>query len=303
MRQATLELVQASKNVLAEYSQQITLRQLYYRLVAALVIENTTASYARLITAMTTAREQGLIDPQVFVDLTRQSRAPNCYDDLETFMRVVENAYTRDPWQTQPSYVEVWVEKEALATVFKPVCEELLTRLVVCRGYISISALVESTLRLREHLDREKQIHVLYFGDHDPSGKDIPRVIRQGLRRWGIRYDISDDLETEDAMERGSSLIQHFRIVALNEDQIEEHDLPPMPAKRTDSRAAGFLERHGDEAVELDALPPNVLSEMIREYITDLIVDPGAWEEEKDREAQDRRKLREFVAQSRSDEG
>ena len=48
--------------------------------------------------------------------------------------------------------------------------------------------------------------------------------------------------------------------VALSTDQVRDYRLPVNPGKVTDSRAAGFIERHGSlMQVELDALDPDDL--------------------------------------------
>ena len=81
---------------------------------------------------------------------------------------------------------------------------------------------------------------LLYAGDHDPSGEDIDRD-------FIARTDCWDEV----------------RRVALTAAQVEQYALPPQPGKETDSRAAGFVERHGRLVqVELDALPPDVLRDL-----------------------------------------
>lgn len=50
-------------------------------------------------------------------------------------------------------------------------------------------------------------------------------------------------------------------------EQIKEYSLPPAPAKRTDARAESFVARHGEDTVELDALRPGVLQELVKEAV------------------------------------
>jgi hypothetical protein len=54
-------------------------------------------------------------------------------------------------------------------------------------------------------------------------------------------------------------------------EQVEEYDPPPNPAKMSDSRAANYVDQHGDSSWEVDALPPNVLGEIIRGRLEELI--------------------------------
>jgi len=91
---------------------------------------------------------------------------------------------------------------------------------------------------------------ILYFGDFDPSGTDIERNIREKL---------NDTFHVPVEVER----------VALNKRQIDEYELPPQPAKSSDVRYEQFVEQHGDMAVELDALPPDDLKQMIRDSVAD----------------------------------
>ena len=95
------------------------------------------------------------------------------------------------------------------------------------------------------------------FGDFDPSGIDIER-------------DLSDRLTKYNAGD--------FEVlrVALTSDQIKRYQLPPMPVKRSDARADGFLAEHGDRAVELDALDPNLLQRTVAESI-EIRINKNAW--------------------------
>jgi hypothetical protein len=115
---------------------------------------------------------------------------------------------------------------------------------MVNRGYSSASAMYESAQRFR---GADGSGVLFYLGDHDPSGEDMVRDVRDRLTMFGA------DVEVEK--------------IALTMDQVEEYDSPPNPAKMTDSRAAGYVEKHGDSSWEVDALPPNVLAEIVHAAI------------------------------------
>ncbi len=60
---------------------------------------------------------------------------------------------------------------------------------------------------------------------------------------------------------------------ALTLDDVRNHNLPPDFTKATDTRQKGFVAKYGDIAVELDALPVDVLVQRITnevEYRMDL---------------------------------
>ena len=247
-RPATQELIDNANAILAGYSGEMTLRQVYYQLVANFAYENTEKKYKALSGHLTNARVHGLVDGARIIDRTRQVGRPYGYADLADFMATVRHSFQRSRWQDQPEYVEVWVEKDALAGVFEPVTRSFGLRLAVCRGFPSYPAIRDAALRYQREERAGRPLTMLYFGDHDPSGKDIPRSVRDNLADW---FDVYVEPQ----------------IVALTGEQVDEYDLPPVPAKRSDSRAPAFIAEYGDRSVELDALPPDVLQAMIREAI------------------------------------
>ena len=267
MRAKTAALLETCRSILSEYEGQVTVRQLYYRLVAAQAIPNVFREYKNLCESLARWRKQGLLDPAAFCDLTREPVMPSTWSDLSDFLETVKRAYRRDPWQDQDRRPEVWLEKEALATVFEPVCRQYGVVLQICRGYPSVSCLVEAAKRTQ---------HILYFGDFDPSGQDIPRCVVEELR---------DTWDAEVGLDQ----------IALTQEQIAEYSLPPAPAKSTDSRTPRFVAAYGDDTVELDALPPDVLGGLIRGVIEDQITDSAAWEEAKAEEDRESARLQVLV--------
>jgi hypothetical protein len=112
---------------------------------------------------------------------------------------------------------------------------------------------------------------LFYLGDFDPSGEDMVRDIQDRLDMFGANVDV--------------------RKVALTMPQVQQYNPPPNPAKLTDPRASGYVERYGDESWEVDALPPNVLAQIIRAAFQK-IVDRRAMRTVKQREEVDKGRLR-----------
>lgn len=108
--------------------------------------------------------------------------------------------------------------------------------------------LYELSERLRDAQSVGKQPIILYFGDYDPSGEDIPRSIGENLQKFGI-YDVE------------------IRRIALMEQQVIEWKLPPAPAKETDSRTANW---DGLGQVELDAVKPEKLISMLNDAVNEI---------------------------------
>jgi hypothetical protein len=250
---------------------KMTVRQVYYRLVAAQKIPNSQKSYRQVKELLGKARMEGLIS---FDDIEDRTRTITRVTDSEAvvghsvylvrrtdeelsveefqngFLNKFQNLdryYDLPRWFNQPNMVVVFVEKQALQGLFMDVCEEKQVDLVVCKGYPSHSVLNDLAKRLRNYDDRN--IKLIYCGDYDPSGLDIDRDVQDKLyNTFGIDFD--------------------FERNAITLDQIDEYDIPPAPAKDTDSRTAGMEARLGEAMqVELDAIDPPDLKRIVSEAI------------------------------------
>lgn len=256
-------------SIAAEYNGNLTVRQLYYQLVARGFIQNSQESYRRLVCILTDGRLSGDFPFEWLLDRTREARPgrfsidqTSVEDALASSAREIRQApqrwLWRDRWYGQPYHVSVWVEKEALAGVFEDPCEELGVSWFVLRGYSSLSALSQWVDNVSEAYSRSYSINeavVLYFGDHDPDGWEIPRSAERNIQSIADVRGIDLPLVT-------------FRRVALLYDQIERYDPPPFPAKESSSRFESYVAEHGlRDAWELDALRPEVLEQLIRENV------------------------------------
>jgi hypothetical protein len=81
----------------------------------------------------------------------------------------------------QNNYVEVWIEKDALSGVLSRVTKKYGIYILVNRGYSSVSAMYDAFVRFRDKIEEGKRCHIIYLGDHDPSGKDMIRDIESRL--------------------------------------------------------------------------------------------------------------------------
>ncbi len=175
-----------------------------------------------------------------------------------------------DLWASQSNRVEVWVEKDAAIGVVMGVCQALDVPYFSCRGNTSASEMWVASQRFLKHARHGQEPIILHFGDHDPSGVDMTRDIRDRLATFGTPVDV--------------------RRLALNMDQIEQYNPPPNPAKESDSRYKGYSELYGDESWELDALEPAVLAALIRKEVLS-IREEDAWQEARLRQAEGRAEL------------
>jgi len=271
---SSLRIIYQAEEIIDAYQAQgyrLTLRQLFYQFVARDLISNTVKSYSRLGRIINDARLAGYIDWLAIEDRTRNLADLAHWNDPAEIVRTAANGYREDLWATQPVRIEVWIEKEALAGVFERVCKELDVPFLSCRGYTSQSEMWAAAQRLRKYHDRGQLPYIFHFGDHDPSGIDMTRDIRDRLDLFGV------DVEVDR--------------LALNMDQIDEFNPPPNPAKTTDSRFETYLMRFGGESWELDALEPQVLADLVREAVVG-IRDEDAWEAAEQEQEQNREYLR-----------
>jgi hypothetical protein len=230
----------------------MTVRQVFYRLVSTGVIAKTEAEYkGTVVRLLGEMRRDGEIPFGWIADNTRWMRKPNTHESLEAMLRHTAEGYRRQVWDNQDAYVEVWLEKDALSGVLYQETSRWDVPLMVTRGYPSLSYLHSAAQAIGAEC---KPAHLYYFGDYDPSGLDIPRKVEQDLRAFAPDAEIT------------------FTRVAVNEGQIQDLNLPTRPTKKTDSRSKGFA----GESVEVDAIPPRQLREMVRACI-DRHVDPAAY--------------------------
>lgn len=256
---------------------QLTLRQLYYQFVSRDLLPNRVQEYKRLGSIINDARLAGEIDWHAIEDRTRNLSSPAAWEGPADIIDTAARGFAIDKWETQPYRVEVWIEKEALAGVFERVCRELAIPFFSCRGYTSQSEMWGAAQRLRVIAEGGQLPVILHFGDHDPSGIDMTRDIRERLELFGA-FDMQHERFTK--VDR----------LALNMDQIDEYDPPPNPAKETDSRFQGYLAQYGDESWELDALEPDVLAGIVRDRVEQLL-DRDAWAEKVEEEERGKRLL------------
>jgi hypothetical protein len=261
-------LIAVIRRILEEHKQygKLTVRQVYYQLVSRGTIENSPKSYKRYVNHCTTGRKGGVIPWDAFEDRTRtfhnEPVPESMYDiglkeekeAIKSWFKYVLNPkmseyYELYKWENQPCFVELWVEKDALAGFLSPLCEGLGVGLVVSRGYTSYTFKQEAIQRFKER-DEEQYPVLLYLGDLDPSGYDIYRCLKEEIQ------DEIDDARVDR--------------IGLNVEDVSQFGLVANPIKDSDTRTKGFKGHYpelGDNVYELDALPPGELIDRARRNI------------------------------------
>lgn len=278
-RAATLATIEQVNKVLRQYralGYDLTVRQVYYQLVAKGLIPNNLRSYKRLANAVSDGRKAGLIDWDMIVDRTREVIIPAHWADPAEIVESAVRSFRIDKWEGQPNHVELMVEKQALAGILEPICLDLDIPFTANKGYSSDSAMYLAGKRIeRKYVWENKNIFILYLGDHDPSGMDMDRDILGRLELFG---KMGLDVER----------------LALLMEQIERMDVPENPAKTSDSRYEGYVALFGDSSWELDAVEPAELERLVREAVEKLR-DEDLWQEAKAKEDEMRQELQDFA--------
>jgi len=243
-----LYLLEKMKEILEGYEEQeikVTLRQLYYQLVARDIIPNAIKEYAKLSGLLTNARYTGDVDWTAIEDRTRIPKIPTTFEDVDELIENAKRCYKLNRWEGQEYYVELWTEKDAISSVISPITNSYQVPVSVNRGYSSASSMYDSAQRFLEHDGKIKII--LYLGDHDPSGLDMDRDIQNRLEEFGVDVEVVR--------------------IGLTTEQINQYSPPPNPAKITDPRAKGYISEYGETSWEVDAIKPEVLQELIERFI------------------------------------
>jgi hypothetical protein len=248
----TTAIVDAAAEILgAEYP--MTLRQCFYRLVSKGVIENSRSDYQGLSRILTKARNDGRIEFEWITDRSRPTYSPCVFENPKAYAETIKSIYRKDYWNSQPNYVEVWTEKDSVTGSIQQTTDELGVTVRVGRGFNSTTRAHE----IAEHFrSKDKAIVVFYLGDFDPSGVAIEEDVAARIRTYGADF----------TMER----------LAIHSEDIHKFKLPPLRVKDSDTRAAAFLRKHGNESVELDALPVAELRRRIDDRVWGLI-DHSLW--------------------------
>ncbi|ALJ99698.1 DNA topoisomerase [Haloarcula californiae icosahedral virus 1] len=275
-----------------------TVRDVYYALEARgfeseLNEHGHAFKYRYVKRAVKKGRRHGYIDPALIIDESR--RAETTVDEghespeqfVDAHVRGVWNAYRENFWNDQGTYLEIWLEKQSLASIFRPIAEEFNVRLEATRGDWSDSKVYEATQRLRERIQAGDDVVVLYFGDFNPSGYHAPVSVQETMGYYGIDLSFRDpdaerpafyfdvwplDGPAEFGDDAGTLL---FDRRGINLEHIERFDLPENPnPSSTDKdrqlrqRFQQYVSDGRDVNVEL-----NALKEYHRDYLEDLVRD------------------------------
>jgi hypothetical protein len=230
-REALLEIIEAGK--------PMTVRQVFYQATVHGLVEKAESGYAKVQVDLTKMRRDGSLPYDWLADNTRWQRKPKTFNSIEDALRKTAAFYRKALWRDADSYVEIWLEKDALSGVIYPITAMYDVPLMVARGYASLSFLHSAAECINELI---VPTYIYHLGDFDPSGVNAGEKIEETLR------ELAPDAEI------------YFERIAVTEEQIADWDLPTRPTKASDTRAKNF----GSVSVELDAIEPNRLRQIVQ---------------------------------------
>lgn len=248
----TVEIREAVLGLQDEY-EQMTVRQVFYALMVRQIVPKTEAQgYVPVQKQVLALRRQEFLPWTFIADGTRWVRQPSTWDDAEDFLREQSRLFRVNRWRSQRVRLEIWLEKDALASVISPTTYAYGVPLMVSRGQSSDTYCYEAAQEAK-HAWQKAQLKTCVYTlfDSDRSGRSAASQIEEKLRRYSDGAPIT------------------VTMLAVTDRQIEAWKLPTRPPKK-----------QGDPpAVELDAIPPDRLIDLVTDAIL-AHIDPDAWAKE-----------------------
>jgi hypothetical protein len=230
-------------------SQPTGIRFVYYRSVVTGLVPKNDNGYAKVQRALAAMRESERVPYSWIVDSTRWMRKPQSWDTVEEMVEEMSSGYRRNLWSTTDTVVEIWVESESVAGVLYPVTSRWDVPLYPCRGQSSMTFAYEAA---QQYKHDPRPVSIYYVGDYDPAGLEIEAHLGMKLRKHSGRDDIT------------------LHRLACTAEQVQLFDLPGTAPKKTSysDPASGLHIPWPGQAVEVEALDPNYLRDLVENAIT-----------------------------------
>jgi len=223
----------------------VTLRGVFYRVVSAGAVDKSEAGYQAVGRRLLALRRDGRVPYSWITDGSRLIYKPESWGHIDQMLEDAASSYRRALWHDQAVEVIVISEKDAISGVVSPITYQWDVELAITRGYSSETFTHSIAQTIIDNTAYGKTTYVYQLGDHDPSGVDAWRDFQAKVLTF----------------EPDANVV--FERLAVTPEQIEQYQLQTRPTKGTDTRSSGFE----GESVEVDALPPSVLRQIVGDAI------------------------------------
>jgi hypothetical protein len=271
----TLDVIKRVKDIIAEYLRALTIRQIFYRLVGKYSYEKTERAYEKLGEYLNRARRAGLLGWETIRDDGDIVPAIPGWESPNQFWNTVRD-WAEDYFKTPDGdhYVEIWVEAAGMTPQIQDVADPFGVRAIHSGGFSSSTARRNAALRLIE-IAKKKSVLILLIGDYDPSGQSIMDSAVEDVIAFADGHRaLTDDFELVEGLSA-----DNFERLAVTPEQAEEYDLESAPQKETDKRGEYMAETY-----QAEALDPDVLAEIVRAKLLELIGDENITDAEEQTE-------------------
>lgn len=245
---ATKAEMEARAHFLIDYAKcnaPVTVRQLFYAATIRGLIDKTEGGYNKVQAQVLALRRDGRLPYRYIADATRYMRKPTTHDSIYSALEDTALLYRKALWADSDIAVEIWIEKSALAGVIYPVTEDYDVPLMPTGGYTS-ETFAHGAVSAMQGRNKTLVIYSLY--DFDRSGRDAQNSLEEKVMRFG--HQLGVDVQ--------------FYPLGLTADQVRAMELPTRPHKRASMADKAWPHPF---AAELDAIPPDVLRDMVRSAI------------------------------------
>jgi hypothetical protein len=244
----TQALLDQVREVLDTYSDllPLTLRQVFYRLVAAYDYPKTEQAYGALGEMLNRARRAGIIPMGAIRDDGAMVRGTDRFTTAQAFLdacRAWAEAFELDLMQSQPIRLELACEAAGMVPQLEQVARPYGVAVRSSGGFDSTT--VKHTLG-QLYGRTGKPVVLLHVGDLDPSGVHIASSLEEDVAAFAEHY--------------GGEM--HLVRVAVTAEQQQAYSLPTSPPKARDRREFAHT-----FTVQAEALPPDELARIVREAI------------------------------------
>jgi hypothetical protein len=261
-------ILKKAAEIVESYDTPVSLRQLFYRLVALQLIRNTPSEYGMLAHRTAAMRREGKFPD--LIDETRKIHVARSFDGPAEVLESAVDSYRRDRTEEQPFTIFLATEKRGIVKQLQAWFGYELGIPILALGGYPTTPYMKRIAQYVEGYDRPAI--VIYAGDLDCDGLDIDRD-------FGVKS--------------GLEIIR----MALTMAQVEKFELPVAAGKDSSPRAWAFSEKYGSNIqFELDALDPDTLRNLFDETLQKFW-DPEAYRAVMEREVEEREELERIVGE------